>query len=107
MKTLCSIVLFLSVVTLSAQAPSTNNRLNASSIVKDSSGMVYPYAIWQKLLQSGDYTVRISDPKANPIEFLLVRMSESEKIARDEKMPKPNESKFFKTGNVISSAKLV
>jgi len=107
MKILCSIVLFLSVVTLSAQAPSTNIRLNASSIVKDSSGMVYPYAIWQKLLQSGDYNIRIVDPKANPIEFLLVRMSESEKIARDEKMPKPNESKFFKTGNVISNAKLV
>lgn len=107
MKTLCSIVLFLSVVTLSAQAPPTNVRLNASSIVKDSSGMVYPYAIWQKLLQSGDYNISIIDPKANPIEFLLVRMSESEKIVRDEKMPKPNESKFFKTGNIISNAKLV
>jgi len=69
--------------------------------------MVYPYAIWQKLIQSGDYNIRIIDPKAVPIEFLLVRMSESEKIARDERMPKPNESKFFRTGNPISSAKLI
>jgi thiol-disulfide isomerase/thioredoxin len=107
MKILCSIFFSLSVVFLSAQAPSTNIRLNASSIVKDSSGMVYPYAIWQKLMQTGDYNIRIIDPKAVPIEFLLVRMSESEKIARDERMPKPNESKFFRTGNPISSAKLV
>lgn len=107
MKILCSVLFSLSVVLLSAQAPPTNIRLNASSIVKDSSGMVYPYAIWQKLLQTGEYSLRIIDSKADPVEFLLIRLSESEKIARDERMPKPNESKFFRTGNLISSAKLV
>jgi thiol-disulfide isomerase/thioredoxin len=81
--------------------------LNASSIVKDSSGLVYPYAIWQKLIQSGEYSIRIIDINANPLEFLLVRLSEAEKYTRDEKMPKPNESRFFRTGNTISNVKLV
>lgn len=107
MKILCSILFLLSTVLLSAQIPMSNIRVNASSIVKDSSGLVYPYAVWQKLLQSGEYSLRIIDLNANPLEFLLVRLSESEKYTRDEIMPKPNESKFFKTGNTISNVKLV
>lgn len=107
MKILCSILFFLSTVVLSAQIPTSNIRLNASSIVKDSSGLVYPYAIWQKLIQSGEYSIRIIDINANPLEFLLVRLSEVEKYTRDEKMPKPNESRFFRTGNTISNVKLV
>ncbi|BFG69951.1 hypothetical protein KACHI17_08320 [Sediminibacterium sp. KACHI17] len=107
MKILCSILFFLSTLVLSAQIPTSNIRLNASSIVKDSSGLVYPYAIWQKLIQSGEYSIRIIDINANPLEFLLVRLSEAEKYTRDEKMPKPNESRFFRTGNTISNVKLV
>lgn len=107
MKILCSILFLLSTVLLSAQIPMSNIRVHASSIVKDSSGLVYPYAVWQKLLQSGEYSLRIIDLNANPLEFLLVRLSESEKYTRDEIMPKPNESKFFKTGNTISNVKLV
>lgn len=107
MKILCSILFFLSTLVLSAQIPTSNIRLNASSIVKDSSGLVYPYAIWQKLIQTGEYSIRIIDINANPLEFLLVRLSEAEKYTRDEKMPKPNESRFFRTGNTISNVKLV
>lgn len=107
MKILCSILFFLSTLVLAAQIPTSNIRLNASSIVKDSSGLVYPYAIWQKLIQSGEYSIRIIDINANPLEFLLVRLSEAEKYTRDEKMPKPNESRFFRTGNTISNVKLV
>lgn len=107
MKILCSIVCVLSVIILTAQSPVTNMRLNENSIVKDSSGLVYPAAIWQKLMQSGDYSIRLINRQANPVEFLLVRLSESEKIARDQRLPKPNESKFFTTGNAISNSKLV
>lgn len=107
MKILCSILFFLSTLVLAAQIPTSSIRLNASSIVKDSSGLVYPYAIWQKLIQSGEYSIRIIDINANPLEFLLVRLSEAEKYTRDEKMPKPNESRFFRTGNTISNVKLV
>lgn len=107
MKILCSILFILSTVLLSAQIPMSNIRLNANSIVKDSSGLVYPYAIWQKLIQSGEYSIRIIDLNANPIEFLLVRLSEEDKYTLFEKMPKPNESSFFKTGNTISNVKLV
>lgn len=107
MKILGTFVCAFAFLFLSAQSAPPKITLNASSIIKDSSGMVYPYAIWQKLLQTGEYSIRIIDPNANPIEFLLVRLSESEKAARDAKAPKPQESKFFKTGNTISSAKLV
>ena len=107
MKILCSLMFLLSVTLLSAQSSVTKTRMDANSIVKDSSGLVYPYAIWQKLIQSGNYGIRMIDPKADPVEFLLMRLSEAEKVARDERMPKPNESKFFRTGNLISNAKLV
>lgn len=107
MKILGTILCTFAFLYLSAQAPPSKIALNASSIVKDSSGMIYPYAIWQKLLQTGDYNIRLIDPNAKPVEFLLVRMNETEKAARDERMPKPNESKFFRTGNPISSTKLV
>ena len=107
MKILCTILFFLSTVVLSAQIPMSNIRVDAKSIVRDSSGLVYRYAIWQKLMQSGEYSLRIIDLNANPLEFLLVRLSEAEKYIRDEKMPKPNESKFFRTGDAISNVKLV
>ncbi|MBL0883179.1 MAG: TlpA family protein disulfide reductase [Chitinophagaceae bacterium] len=107
MKTFGTLLFAFACLLLSAQSPSSKVTLNASSVVKDSSGMIYPFAIWQKLLQTGEYSVRMMDPNANPIEFLLFRLNENEKAARDSKAPKPQESRFFRTGNAISSAKLV
>lgn len=90
-----------------AQTPGSRVTLNDKSVVKDSSGMVYPYAIWQKLMVTGEYSVKPLNVNANPPEFLLVRLSEAEIQARLDKAPKPGESKFFQTGKSIGNAKLV
>jgi len=90
-----------------AQTPGSRVTLNDKSVVKDSSGMIYPYAIWQKLMVTGEYSIKSLNVNANPPEFLLVRLSEAEIQARFDNAPKPGESKFFQTGKSISNAKLV
>jgi len=78
-------------------------KLDASSIVRDSSGMLYPYVIWQKMLSSGNYTVKPIDPRSDSTAFLLVKLSEEEKNSRYSRMAKPADSKFFTTGEKIQS----
>lgn len=79
-------------------------RLSENTVVKDSSGTVYPYAIWQALLMKG-YILKPVDPKKTDTEFLLVKLTEKQNAERLEKMPKPRESSFFKTGQKITSFK--
>lgn len=78
-----------------AQTPKP--RLTESSIVKDAEGTIYPYDITRALLMKGSYTLKTSGNDT----FLLVELSESERLARLEKMPKPKESAFFKNGEKI------
>lgn len=107
MKQLCFLLALLTTLCVHAQTTGTRTTLNEKTIVKDSSGTIYPYAIWQKLLQTGEYTIRSQNIKTDPPEFLLVKLSEAEMMARNEKLPKPKESTYFRTGTTISNAKLV
>jgi thiol-disulfide isomerase/thioredoxin len=56
--------------------------------------------IWQQLLSSGKYNLKIQPDRKTAI---IYKMSESEISERLSKMPKPAESKFFRTGKTISS----
>jgi thiol-disulfide isomerase/thioredoxin len=107
MKQLCFFLAVLFTLCTNAQTPGTKISLNEKTIVKDSSGTIYPYVIWQKLLQTGEYNIKALNINADPPEFLLVRLNEAEMKARDERMPKPRESAYFRTGTNISNAKLV
>lgn len=107
MKQLCFFLAVLFTLCTNAQTPGTKISLNEKTIVKDSSGQVYPYAMWQKLMVTGEYTIKPLNINANPPEFLLVRLSDAEIQARLDNAPKPPESRFFQTGNNISNAKLV
>lgn len=107
MKQLFFFLAVLFALCTNAQTPGNKISLNEKTIVKDSSGQVYPYAMWQKLMVTGEYTIKPLNINANPPEFLLVRLSDAEIQARFENAPKPPESKFFQTGNNISNAKLV
>jgi len=107
MKQLCTFIALLMVLSAVAQTPGTRVILNDKSVVKDSSGMVYPYAIWQKLMITGEYTIKPLNISANPPEFLLVRLSDEEIQARFDNAPKPRESAYFRTGSTISNAKFV
>lgn len=73
-------------------------KLNQSSVVKDADGSVYPYVIWVKLIQSGEYGIRSEDPADINTAFILYRLTEREKEIRNEKSAKPAETRFFITG---------
>jgi len=88
-----------------AQQQQTKLRLTDESVVKDSSGTVYPASLWKPLLSSGDYSLRAENPRNEQTSFLLVRLTEEEKKARLKNMPKPRESNFFTTGKTVSSFK--
>lgn len=82
-----------------AQAPRL--KLTETTVVKDSGGTAYPSEVWRMLLMRGEYDLRPIDPQNESTEFLLVKLTEEQKLRRLEKMPKPRESDFFKTGNEL------
>lgn len=81
--------------------------LNEKSVVKDENGNAYPYAIWKKLVQTGEYNVKInSDTLSENQAFVLYRMDEKQRAAyqkmkqeRVAAMPKPRGSDFFREGD--------
>ncbi len=78
-----------------------NSQLNPNELVViDSSGMVYPTFLWQKLMQSGKYKIQILPDKKNA---LIVHLTEEEIERRLNAMPKPRESQFFVTGKKITT----
>lgn len=99
------ILLLFFVFTAPAQKTSTI-KIDENTIVADSTGYRYPYAIWMNLLRTGLYSLRPADPK-NPKEgMLLVRLTEEQIKQRDENAPRPKESSFFKTGTAFRKFKL-
>ena len=85
-------------------------KITENTVVKDSSGMLYPFPVWQKLMRSGEYVLRPVDPANDSTAFLISKASEQEKMFQDAAnknamslMPKPSESMFFTTGEKISS----
>jgi peroxiredoxin len=82
-------------------------KLNENTIVKDSSGNLYPYAIWQALLRKGSYSLKAENPKNVNTAFYLVELSEKEKASRLERMGKPRESEAFTNGQKIPLFNLV
>ncbi|MDQ6610643.1 MAG: TlpA family protein disulfide reductase [Bacteroidota bacterium] len=96
------ILLLLALCHFEAQA----QKLTENSVVKDSSGVVYPVAIWKALLMKGSYALKAEDKDDPNTAFLLVRLTDSEKESRLGKMPPPDESKFFRKGEKITLGKV-
>jgi thiol-disulfide isomerase/thioredoxin len=107
-KVILSLILLVFAVITRAQTNSTTRRitLTETTVVKDSTGSQYPYVVWQKLLASGDYSVKPVDPRKDDTEFLLVKYTEQQKAARLSKMGRPMDSKFFTTGEAIKPFKI-
>ena len=95
-------IFFLLLCFLGLDGQAQNLKVTSQSVVKDSSGTIYPAATWQALYMKGDYELKAENPKDANTAFFLVRISEKEKLARFEKMPKPKESDFFKTGKTMN-----
>jgi len=73
--------------------------LTEKSIVKDSSGMIYPYAIWSKLMQSGNYSLKPVSFNDDNDQFILFELTEKDKEEMIKRTPKPKESTYFVTGS--------
>lgn len=90
---------------VSAQQPP---KLNEKSIVRDSTGFQYPYAIWTRLFQSGSYGIRtVRTQQAGETEFLLYPLSAADIARRMESLPKPRKSSAFRTGTKLANFKTV
>lgn len=87
--------------------PQSQNRvvLDQNSIVKDSSGMEYPYIVWQKMYATGDYGVKLLNKEGSKPVFLIYQLSQQEKEVRAARTPKPRESGSFTTGSTIDNFK--
>jgi thiol-disulfide isomerase/thioredoxin len=80
--------------------PSGSNapRITEESVVKDSTGTVFPASVWKSLLSTGKYTLKPLTPGSKDTEFVLIRLTEEQQKKRFENMPRPRESPFFSTG---------
>lgn len=97
-----------------AQTITKTAKLDANSIVKDEEGAVYPYIIWQKLMQTGDYSVKLKSALGTePVEFTLYRLTEEQKAAQKKRkaelaatLPKPRVSDVFIEGKTFRFDKM-
>lgn len=68
-------------------------------VITDSSGMVYPTDIVQRLLVTGKFVIKWKVPLQTGI---LVALSEEQILANENRMAKPRQSNFFVNGKKIS-----
>jgi peroxiredoxin len=82
---------------------SAQNQLKVTdnSVVKDSTGLVYPAAIWKALVRKGSYILKPEEPANNQTAFYLLRLTEDEVEQRFAKLAKPTESRSFRNGQKV------
>jgi thiol-disulfide isomerase/thioredoxin len=78
---------------------------NENSIVKDTSGMVFPYAVWSKMFSTGNYNLMQTYVKPDSGTYFLIKKSQQQKDAMMARIPKPEESKQFISGTAFSPFK--
>jgi thiol-disulfide isomerase/thioredoxin len=97
----------------SAQTTVTKRGItDKNTIVKNDDGMVMPYVVWKKMIQSGDYSLKPSAPGAT--DYIVFALTSEEKALNAERMKsrmssmgKPRESDSFKEGEKFKGEKLV
>lgn len=88
-------------------------KLDQNTIVKDSTGMVYPYAIWKKMTEKGEYSVKlIRSKETDQLEFFIYKPTEEERLALKKRLdervatlPKPRAAEAFREGSKFSPEK--
>ena len=99
------ILLAISLSTIGQKPGKNAATLTQSSIVKDTSGTEFPYVIWGKLIYSGHFNFSPENPALKNSAFIITRLSDSAYEQRMAAMPRPAESKFFKTEKQFSHFK--
>lgn len=77
-------------------------QLTETTVVKDTTGNVYPFSIWSPLRVTGRYTFRPETPNDPNTAFFIIRLSDEEYEKRIASLPKPRESSNFQTGAKFS-----
>jgi thiol-disulfide isomerase/thioredoxin len=98
--------LTLLLAALSVLAQNNAPRPTATSVIIDSAGTKYPAMLWQQMVGTNEYYVKPLYANKKDTPFLLVKYTQAEKDYWSERMPKPAESTFFKTGEVIKPFKI-
>lgn len=94
-----------------AQTRVTTTKIDQKSIVKDESGILLPYAVWQKMVNDGGYSLKRPDPAV--AEYRLYKLTEEEILKNAERrkvlattLPKPKQSTSFFEGTKFAGTKL-
>jgi thiol-disulfide isomerase/thioredoxin len=94
-----------------SQTKSAIVKLDENTIVKDDSGTVLPFAIWKKLMETGDFSVRPAEKGSTA--FVVYKLSPEEKLASEArrkswaaKQPQPQQSDAFIAGEKFKGEKL-
>jgi len=77
--------------------------LTETSIVKDTSGVIYKPDIWRKLLLTGYYSIKPENPAEKNTTFLLIRLTNEQREKKLSSSSKPKESKSFTTGKEVKN----
>jgi len=100
------IKMFLLSLTILSGLGVRGQKIKENTIVKDSLGQVYPVALWQPLLLKGGHILKPENKEDRNTAYFLVSLSEDEKQARLEKIPPPQKSPYFRTGQKFSLGKV-
>lgn len=101
--TLLSLLLLFTVSGQKSNDPKkTVIQLTETTIVKDTTGTVYPYVVWNQLRISGRFKFKVENPDDPNTAFIIIRMSDEEYEKRIASLPKPRESSNFQTGAKFS-----
>lgn len=97
-------IVFISLLSLFShfaftQSPTAKKiQLNENTVVKDTSGSVFPYSIWSSLLMTGHYNIKPENPGDENTAFVMTRLTDEQYEKKMQTMPKPRESNSFTTG---------
>ena len=101
------LLLFLNINAFAQVSQTVSFQLTDKTVVKDSSGMVYPATIWKALMDKG-YSLKPVNGKDPNTEFIIFKLTEKQQAElaarRSERigqMPQPKESAFFRTGEKL------
>jgi peroxiredoxin len=107
-KALSVILISISLCAAVQDVPPKRNVLNEESIVRGEDGMVYPYKVWKKLMATGKYGLRDRKTKteSGKPEYVIIALTESQKVAYFESITKPTPSDVFMLDQVFTGVKV-
>jgi hypothetical protein len=82
LQTAYAIYILALFIDLSHRSLFSKNKVDRNSVVKDSSGTVYPSIIWKALLMKCGLTVKPENATDANTHFFLVSLTEEEKASR-------------------------